>query len=50
MAEIVACLPDEIAMPALEYPGFVELLEVDSIPNPALKAAINKRTDKTANN
>lgn len=43
MAEIVETLPDEIIMPALTYPGFKELLDLETIEDPALKAALQRR-------
>jgi ribose 5-phosphate isomerase RpiB len=42
-AEIVECLPDSVLMPALCYPGVKELLDVDSIADTALKAALQKK-------
>ncbi|MCU0508389.1 MAG: RpiB/LacA/LacB family sugar-phosphate isomerase [Anaerolineae bacterium] len=40
--EIIARLTDDILHPALTYPGFVELLDIDSIADEALKAALRK--------
>jgi ribose 5-phosphate isomerase RpiB len=42
-AEIIECLPDSVVMPALSYPGIKELLDMDSIPDPALKTALHFR-------
>jgi ribose 5-phosphate isomerase RpiB len=42
-AELIECLPDSVVMPALSYPGIKELLDVDSIPDPALKTALHFR-------
>jgi ribose 5-phosphate isomerase RpiB len=42
-ADIVAALPDDAIVPALEYPGMKELLDVDSIEDLALKEALQKR-------
>jgi ribose 5-phosphate isomerase RpiB len=43
MAEIVDGLPEEIIQPALQYPGFKELLEVETIAEPELRSALEKR-------
>jgi ribose 5-phosphate isomerase RpiB len=40
MAEIVSGLPPEVLLPALRYPGFASLLDVDHIAEPQLKAAL----------
>jgi hypothetical protein len=37
-AEILTALPDEVVRPALDYPGMRELIAVDSIADPELKA------------
>jgi ribose 5-phosphate isomerase RpiB len=37
-AEILTALPDEVVRPALDYPGMRELIAVDSITDPELKA------------
>jgi ribose 5-phosphate isomerase RpiB len=42
-AEIIAILPDDVVLPALEYPGMKELIAVNSITDPALKQAFQKR-------
>jgi ribose 5-phosphate isomerase RpiB len=42
-AELIECLPDSVVMPALSYPGIKELLDMDSIPDPALKTALHFR-------
>ena len=42
-AEIVERLPADATGPALAYPGFWELLDVASIADPALKAALEQR-------
>jgi ribose 5-phosphate isomerase RpiB len=39
--EIIARLTDDIVHPALTYPGFAELLDVDSITDDALKLALS---------
>jgi hypothetical protein len=41
-AEIIVTLPDAVVRPALEYPGIRELIDVDSIDDPALKATFRK--------
>jgi len=43
MAEILAALPDELLLPALQYPGFKELLNPDSIEDQALKETLLRR-------
>ena len=43
LAEIIAILPDDVVLPALEYPGMRALIAVDSIAEPALKQAFQKR-------
>lgn len=42
-AEIIEQLPDDVALPALEYPGMKALLDVDSIADIPLKNALQKR-------
>jgi ribose 5-phosphate isomerase RpiB len=42
-AEIIATLPDAVIKPALEYPGIKQLIDVDSIAGPDLRAAFQKR-------
>lgn len=44
MAEIVQTLPDDVLMPALQYPGFKDLLEVDQISDLSLKTALESRS------
>ena len=41
--EIIAVLPDDVLLPAVEYPGMLELIDIPSIEDPALKAAFVKR-------
>jgi len=43
LGEIIAALPDDILLPAMEYPGTLELIDIPSIEDPALKAAFVKR-------
>jgi len=43
MAEIIETLPDAVILPALEYPGFLEIVNVPSIPDQAVKQALEKR-------
>jgi ribose 5-phosphate isomerase RpiB len=43
MAEIVSTFPDEIVRPTLEYPGVSELIDVDSVEDQPLKAALLQR-------
>jgi ribose 5-phosphate isomerase RpiB len=41
--EIIASLPDDVLMPAIEYPGIMEMIGVDSIPDKDLQAMFRKR-------
>ncbi len=42
--EILAALPDDVVIPSLEYPGSMKpLIDVESIDDPALKIALQKR-------
>ena len=43
MAYIVSVLPDVVVKPSLLYPGFIRILDVDSLGDEALKQAIKKR-------
>ncbi len=43
LAEIISGLPDHAVLPALEYPCMKELIDVDSITDPALKEALQRR-------
>jgi ribose 5-phosphate isomerase RpiB len=45
LAEIIELLPDDVVLPAIAYPGMKELIEVDSIAEPALKQAFQKRME-----
>jgi len=47
MAEIIACLPDDVLLPTLAYPGVKELIQVDSIEFPVLKEAFRRRLQST---
>jgi len=40
--EIITVLPDDVLLPDVEYPGTQELIDIPSIEEPALKAAIVK--------
>jgi ribose 5-phosphate isomerase RpiB len=42
-AEIIETLPNDVVMPAIEYPGMKELIDVGSIEDPGLKQALEKR-------
>jgi ribose 5-phosphate isomerase RpiB len=42
-AEIIAACPDEVVRPVLAYPRMRELIDVDSIADPELKAVFRKR-------
>lgn len=43
MAQIIATFPDDIIRPTLDYPGVTELIDVDSVEDEPLKAALHKR-------
>ena len=43
MAEIIEVLPDDVVVTALEYPGMKTLIDIESIEDPDLQAAIKKR-------
>lgn len=43
LSEILAALSDDVAKPALEYPGVKDLIDIDSVDDPALKAVLQKR-------
>lgn len=43
LAEIIAALPAEVLDPVLAYPGVLQLIEPDSIPDPALREAFQAR-------
>ncbi len=43
MADIVRALPDEVVMPVLHYPGFAEILDVETIDDASLEEAIRRR-------
>jgi ribose 5-phosphate isomerase RpiB len=42
-AEIITACPDEVVGPVLAYPGMWELIDVESIADPQLKAALCRR-------
>jgi len=42
-AEIIETLPDPVLKPTLEYPGFIDLVDIASIPDEGLKQAFFKR-------
>jgi len=42
-AEIIETLPDPVLKPTLEYPGFIDLVDIASIPDEGLKQAFLKR-------
>jgi hypothetical protein len=46
--EIITRLPDDFLLPALAYPGFGELLDVESIPDAALRVALRNRMAEPA--
>jgi ribose 5-phosphate isomerase RpiB len=48
--EIITALPDEVIYPALSYPGAWELIDVESIADAGLQAALmERRRDMTVN-
>ena len=46
--EIIARMPDDYLLPALNYPGFAGLLDVDQITDPLLQAALRSRMAERA--
>ncbi len=42
MAEILLALPEDILQTALTYPGIIEKLEIDALPDSALKKALSQ--------
>lgn len=42
-AEIIETLPDHVIKPALEYPGIVEMIDVETIEDEKLKISFEKR-------
>jgi ribose 5-phosphate isomerase RpiB len=42
MAEILLALPEDILRTALTFPGIIEKLEIDTLPDSALKKALNQ--------
>jgi len=42
-AEIIETLPDPVLKPTLEYPGFIDLVDIASIPDEGLKQAFFNR-------
>jgi len=43
MAHIIQVLPDEVIQPALHYPGFLDILDVKTVEDEALKNAMQMR-------
>jgi hypothetical protein len=43
-AEIIRALPDDVLLPAIEYPGMRDLIHADSIADAQLKGAFMART------
>jgi hypothetical protein len=43
LAEIVAGLPDEVVLPALQYPGFRELIDAETVEDVALRRSLQSR-------
>jgi hypothetical protein len=43
MPEIVALLPDEILLPAITHPAAAAVLDIDTIADAALRAALQAR-------
>lgn len=46
MAEIIELLPEEITLPALNYPGVKELLDVENIKDAALKKILKEKYNR----
>lgn len=46
MAHIVQVLPDDVVKPALHYPGFTDILEIDTLEDEQLKNAIQGKMKK----
>jgi ribose 5-phosphate isomerase RpiB len=46
-SEIVETLPDEVLLPALTYPGVMELIDIKTIDVPELQSALKKRLEGT---
>ncbi len=46
MAEIIELLPEEITLPALNYPGVKELLDVENIEDAALKKILKEKYNR----
>lgn len=42
MGEILASLPEEVARPALCYPGMAEIIDMNSIDDPVIKSALSR--------
>jgi hypothetical protein len=42
-AEIIDTLPDNVVTPALTYPGFKEIIDLDSIEDCSLRDVLEKR-------
>jgi hypothetical protein len=43
MAHIIQALPDDVIQPALHYPGFLDILDVKTLEDEALKNAMQMR-------
>ncbi len=43
LADIIACLPDEVVKPVLEFPGVKALIDADTVEDAALKGALLAR-------
>jgi ribose 5-phosphate isomerase RpiB len=46
-ADIIRTLPDDVLLPAIEYPGMGDLIDVDSIADAALREALLERRRAT---
>ena len=44
-SEIIEILPDDVTQPVLTYPGLIEWIDLDTIEDIKLKAALSKRVD-----
>ena len=45
LAEIISALPDDVIQPVLHFPGMLELIDVGSIEDTALKSAFRTRAE-----
>jgi ribose 5-phosphate isomerase RpiB len=46
LAEIIETLPEDIVQPVLTYPGVMELIDLDTLADPVLKAALSRCVER----